>query len=133
MSPAQDIRQYLVDEGIGADAGETDFALYFGEEPPKPANVVTLYDSGGTMENADEQLFEPSIQVRVRSKTYAEGYNKAAEIRDLLILPTGRIIADWFYIGFWLTSDVVKFGKDAQDRNLFSVNFRLMREPHTTE
>src|SRR5688572_21377715 len=133
MSAASDVAGYLVDNGFGSLGGTGQWAVYVGREPVKPDNVVTVYDSGGGIINADAQMYEPTIQIRVRSLDYEAGYARAEAMRDLLILPTARLIGDWRYVGFWLVSDVTKFGHDEKDRNLFSVNFRAHREPYTTD
>lgn len=133
MSAAADIRDKIVAGGGGWVAGGSgDWALYVGEEPVSPDNVVTFYDTGGPPGNPDANLQNPTIQIRVRSRDYLPGYNKAAELRDLLKLPHDFIFGDWHYSGVFLTTDVAKIGKDGNNRNLFTVNFRIERDPYTT-
>lgn len=120
-SPAMDIAALIRDS-------ESGWTVYEGNEAPSPDNAVTVYDTGGGQANADGPLYDPTIQVRVRSLSYATGYTKALAIRDLLMIRTARIIGSWHYTGFWLISDVAKIGRDDIDRELFTVNFRLMRE-----
>lgn len=132
MSLASDIAGYLADSGIGTLGGNEDWSVYYGEQPAKPDNVVTVYQTGGAMGNPDARMYDPTIMVRVRARGHDDGNDKAEAVRDLLILPTARVIGDWLYTGFWLVSDVAKVGKDDNNRTEFTVNFRLMREPYTT-
>lgn len=121
-SPAMDIADLIrTNEAEG-------WTVYTGNEAPSPDDAITVYDTGGGQANADRPLYDPTIQVRVRSREYADGYTKALAIRDLLMIRTARDIGIWHYTGFWLVSDVAKIGRDDSDRELFTVNFRLMRE-----
>ena len=129
MSSAQDIAEHLDDNGIGTLAGQSGWGIFVGKEPVSPDTCITVYDTGGTMGNPDGEMYDPTIQVRVRTHVYPDGYSKAAQIRDLLILPTSFYSDNWLYTGVWLVSDVAKIGTDDNGRELFTVNFRLMRQP----
>jgi hypothetical protein len=130
-TPAKDVATWLSQQsGIGTLAGTSGWAIYYSEEPTSPDTVITVYDTpGGTMGNADAQQYDPNIQIRLRGHTYDDVYAKGEAVRDLLVLPLSRTIGQWFYTGFWLISDLAKIGKDANNRHLFTINFRLMREP----
>lgn len=132
MSVAADLAAYIVSLGGWTLGGSGDWAVYVGEEPATPDNVVTFYDTGGAFANPEGQFQNPTIQIRVRSRDYLAGYTKAAALRDLLILPRDFIFGDWHYSGVVLTTDVAKIGKGPNNCNLFTVNFRLGREPYTT-
>lgn len=129
MSVAFEIAGYLEGEGVGTLGGTAPWSIYVGTEPTKPDSVVTIYDTGGTPGNPDGPHYDQTFQVRVRTHDYLAGYRKAAQIRGILILPTARTIGDWHYTGIWLTTDIMKIGQDDNNRTLFTVNFRLMREP----
>lgn len=132
MASSADIAQLLEDEGHGTQAATTGWGIYIGKEPPAPATAITIYDTGGQIGNQDAQHYEPAVQIRVRGPSYAAAILKAEQIRDELILRREVIIGDWHYTGFWLTSDVAKIGTDEDDREIFTFNLRLMREPYTT-
>lgn len=129
MSVAYIIADYLQDQGLGTIGGFDPWSIFVGTEPASPDEAVTIYDTGGPPGNPDGPLFNPTIQVRVRSHDYLAGYNRAVVIRDILILPTSRIMGDWRCTGVWLASDVTKIGQDDNNRNLFTANYRLMMEP----
>lgn len=128
-SPAHDVAAWLSDNSYGTFPYSSGWGIAVGTEPAKPERVVTLYDTGGGVDQPDAQLFDPTMQVRVRSRSYADGYTKASAVRDALILPTAREIGDFLYTGFWIFTDVAMIGKDDNDRCIFTFNLRLMREP----
>lgn len=101
---------------------------FVGTEPTDPDNCVTVYDTGGAQATADVPLYDPTIQIRVRARNYGAGYSKALELRDALTGPTGFLLDGWHYAGFWIVSDVAKIGRDDNNRELFTVNFRAMRQ-----
>jgi hypothetical protein len=106
--------------------------IFIGKEPPNPETVITIYDTGGAMGNPDASMFDPVIQIRVRAHSYADAMEKSEQVRDELVLNRSRIIGDFLYTGFWLISDVAGIGRDDNDRELFTTNYRLMREPYIT-
>lgn len=124
-SPTKHIRDYLTEL-------DTFWPIYIGSEPTTPNDCITLYDTGGGFANRDAQLSDSAIQIRVRSFSYADGYDQAAAVRDALIDLRGLLRDNWFYTGFWLTMDVAKIGRDDADRELFTVNLRAMRQPVET-
>ena len=131
-SSAEDVASYLSTEGFGTLGAASGWGIYIGKEPTKPNTTITVYDTGGTMGNP-ESLYDPTIQVRVRSHSYEDAYEKAEDIRDDLVVDsTARIIGGWLYTGFWLISDIAKIATDENEREVLTVNFRLMREPYSS-
>lgn len=121
-SAAQDIADQLVALGIVADA-------VVGEEPATPNNVVTIYDTGGGEPFANIELYEPSIQIRVRNLKYIEAYALQQEIRKALIVPTDFEINSTHYIGVWNMGDIISLGKDQNNRAVLTANYRIERQP----
>ena len=132
-SPAHDIALYLAGLGVGTFGGATSWALAVNREPEAPDDVVTVYDTGGGEPFADIELYEPTIQVRARSKTFTTAYAKHEQIRSLLILPTVRMIGEaddlTRYVGIWMQSDILDIGRDENDRHLLTANYRILRQP----
>lgn len=132
QSPATDIAQYLDAEGFGDFAADSGWSINVGTEPAKPETCITLYDTGGGISSADQQMYDPTMQIRVRHKSYLSGYTKASDIRDKLAMQTrDLIVGDWHYSGFFVFTDVAMIGKDDNDRCIFTFNLRLMREPNS--
>lgn len=128
-SPAHDIAVLLNDNGYGTFPYSAGWGIAIGTEPSRPDDVITLYDTGGGVDQPDAELYDPTMQVRVRSRSYTDGYTKASDVRDFLILPTSREVGNFLYTGFWIFTDVAMIGRDDNDRFVFTFNLRLMREP----
>lgn len=126
-SPAKDISDRLEDLSIGT-AGTN---IFVSEEPVSPNDCVTIYDTGGSGEAAfaDIELYQPTIQVRVRNISYAAGYAKQEQIRDALIIPVTFTINSTVYLGIWLQSDIISLGRDTNNRYILTANYRIERQP----
>lgn len=128
-TPAKDTADYLVLSGVTeAFGGSTDWSVYVGREPLLPANVVTVYDTGGPTGPLID-LRRPSVQVRVRSDDYEDGWVKANEILQTLVEPfEGVSVTDAKILMWELSSDITFIGRDDHDRPLFTVNFQILRD-----
>lgn len=117
-SPAYTIARYLETQGFGEWANDINVSL----EPSEPVECITLYDTGGQDPDSDEQdVFNKTIQIRIRTLNYLETYTKLEQIRDLLINQTIAGIN-----GIWMQGDILYIGRDDNDRHLFTTNFRLL-------
>lgn len=117
-SPAYTIARYLETQNFGEWANDINVSL----EPSEPVECITLYDTGGQDPDSDEQdVFNKTIQIRIRTLNYLETYIKLEQIRDLLINQTIAGIN-----GIWMQGDILYIGRDDNDRHLFTTNFRLL-------
>lgn len=131
-SPAHDVAVWLEDNIFGAFGADSGWCISVGTEPASPDQCITTYDTGGGMSSASQQLYDPTIQIRVRDYSYTSGYTKASDIRDALAVQNNDVvIGDWHYTGFFVFTDVAMIGKDDNDRCIFTFNLRLMREPNS--
>lgn len=120
-SPAYAVAEYLADV-TSLVIGTT---LFVGKEPPKPDACVTVYDTGGNapidnMETPVESRL-PTIQVRVRNKTYSAAYAQAEDICSKMALLLGQH-------GIKQASqvaDILPIGNDENARILLTINFEL--------
>lgn len=113
-----EVVSYLVSQNLGTFGTD----LFVGFEPDTPTNTVTLYPTGGEPPNALGGKEFPTVQVRVRSGTYLDGYNKAEAIyavlhrqRDFLSTFRGRCFA--------LQSSPMFLGKGVNGEFIFTQNF----------
>lgn len=120
-SPAFSVAEYLADVTslvIGS-------SLFVSKEPPAPDSCVTVYDTGGrdpigNMETPVESRL-PTIQVRVRNKTYSAAYAQAEDICSKMALLLGQH-------GIKQASqvaDILPIGNDENARILLTINFEL--------
>lgn len=125
-SPARDIADHLALEGFGTLGG----SIFVSEEPTGPNECITIYDTGGAIPlSVDIRLYEPTIQVRVRSISYAAGYALQEEIRESIVQPLTLIINDSHYSGLFQQSDIISLGRDQNSRYILTANYRLQRQP----
>ena len=109
-----DIKDLLVIEGIGV-FGEN---LFVGKEPSQPNECITLYDTTAGEQNPKLAIDEVSLQVRVRSATYIDGYSKANSVKVALEGRSSIMLGTTNYIGFWATS-ISFVHYDENDRAIF--------------
>lgn len=128
-SPAHDTALQLASgAAFGAFGGSADWSVFVGREPLEPANVVTVYDTGGGPAVLIPDLRDPNVQVRVRSETYDDGWQIANSAYEALAVPTGVSVPDALIVSWFAQGDINYIGRDDQDRPLFTVNFSVMRD-----
>lgn len=121
MSPAQDIAVLI---GY-AELGVVGQNVFIGTQPEAPVACTTIYDTGSGEVDTDElDMHTPSFQVRVRSATYAAGYDLAKSIQDALGAITGARVHRRLWTHFALTSGVAMLGRDEKDRFQFVASYR---------
>ena len=130
-SPAKEIADYLDTQITGLTSGTN---LFIGSEPNAPADVVTVYDSGGFApdQTMDGSYFvnRPTVQVRVRNTSYTTGRAEAETIRDTLREVVRQTLGSDYY-GIFLSSDIVHLGKITTNAGLahvWTLNFQLIKE-----
>ena len=129
MSPAHELALHLEANGIGDFAGSSGWVINVSREPPKPDTSITLYDTGGFDPlQVDIDFKAPTIQVRVRTRSYPDAYDKHEAIFQLLCIPLERTIGDHHYVGIWRQGEVADIGRDDNDRHLLTANYRINRQ-----
>jgi hypothetical protein len=84
-SPAEVVAYLIIAKALGTqvDANEA-WPVAVGDELNEPDDTITTYDTGSQSSDRDmvtgQQLEQYSIQVRVRSKLYTDGWLKLNEI-----------------------------------------------------
>lgn len=119
-SPALDIANFLELEAV-----ET--LVYVNEEPAEPNDCVTVYDTGGADPMVVDDVYSPTIQVRVRNLDSQLAYAKQYQIRDILVAVSNQIINSTDYVAMWLQGDIISIGRDENNRYILTSNYRLMR------
>lgn len=131
MNPtSEDIKDMLLESESGLNLiFATD--LFIGKEPSRPDNCVTVFDTPGfpsqLTTNKDEIYNYPSIQIRVRNKSYLTGYTLAKNIMDYL---HGRAHETWnstYYSVIRAMTDPHLLDWDENDRARFVLTFNIQR------
>ena len=133
MNPqSEDLKDILVNAGVGTFAATSGWGIYISKEPASPDTVITLYDTGGSapeylLDGTD--MFRPNLQVRVRGEPggYMEAWSKAKEVVDALARLEPQTINGTFYAGVWQQTDIAILQYDDNDRPILTVNFRIRR------
>lgn len=123
-TPAHDLALHLQAEGFGTFATD----LFVGSEPASPDNVTTLYDTGGAAPVLfDENLRNPTIQVRVRDNDYTQAYSLQQSVFDIFNAIEQETVQGTHYVGVWLSSDIISLGRDENGRFLLTANYEIQR------
>lgn len=127
--------QHLVDTILSANvSGLTAGTNIFYNK--KPANIsrtlatAVVYDTAGNDPQilADKSNFAPSVQILVYGPPdgYSVAQQKAFAIRDYLVESFGsQTVGATTYVGCYAVGDVMFMEYDADNRPIFSMNFRF--------
>lgn len=110
---------------VPADIGS---ALFYGDYPSSPDNIITIYPSGGTdpaHSFTDREFENPSIQIRVRNKSYPAGFAQCERIKDTLDGLAERVINGNRYLSIMQQGDILPLGRDDSGRHEWSINFNV--------
>jgi len=119
-SPAYDIAVFL--EPLISEA-----VVFANEEPASPNDCVTVYDTGGSDPMVVDDVYSPTIQIRVRNLDSQAAYAKQYQIRDILVAAKNQIINSVDYVAMWQQGDIISIGRDENNRYILTSNYRLMR------
>jgi len=136
-SVAVDIKDIIAVCQLGEFAGSEDvsWAVYVGQQPAQPDNVVTIYDGGGTRFNTISECVSEDVtfQMRVRCTDYVEGYAMAQKVAGALNLVKNHEISNGrqFHTTYTViqqeTLPEIEFYDD-ENRPVFLMSFSGIRE-----
>ena len=133
MKPlATDIGALLNDAGLGTTGDD----LFIGFEPDGadiPDNCITVYDTGGGEQDPANAIDNSTVQVRVRNKNYENGFNKINDIKKYIEGKGEVVVNNTTYVGFWTRTNIAHISRDAKNRNIWTVNFRVTRTPSNAD
>lgn len=104
--------------------------LFIGREPSQPINCVTIYDTPGFSPdlNLSTQGYErPSIQIRVRNKTYIDAMSIAEEIKNALHGQAQTTVNGTLYSVIYCSSGPALLDFDDNGNAHIILNFNLQR------
>jgi len=130
MNPSsEDVKDMLVAASLGLTFATN---LFIGREPTKPNNCVTIFDTPGfppqlTLDAAGRDYYYPSVQIRVRNTSYADGWALA---NNIMVSLHGRVYetsGGTLYTTVYCSSGPALLDWDENNRARFIVNFNLQR------
>jgi len=138
-SPADVSRRVLIAMGHGLDPPSTPWPIYCEGEPNLPDEVITVYDTtardDGRSQVTGERFFHYGIQVRVRSRVHAMGWDKACAIREAMdedafdkLVTLGGV--PYLVRNFSNVGGVLRLGNESptSKRKLFTINAMVVME-----
>lgn len=132
MNPSSvDIADMISEESaMGLSLAQT---LFIGKEPALPADCVTIFDTPGrppdlTLQgNARTGFYSPSIQIRVRSVTYLDGWQLVNSIKEFLHGINNEVKGGSTYLCIKCVQEPFLLDWDEKGRARFVVNFDIQR------
>lgn len=140
-SPADVIRQLLIDLALANDFDSLTWPAFSAQEPSSPDNLITVFDTPSVEEGrihvSGEKAEHHGVQVRVRANTHTEGFAKARAIAvgldTQVYQATVHVVAAQYLVHsvnrsggvISLGKELIPFGKEVQPakRSIFTVNF----------
>lgn len=125
----QSVAELLRPGVIAALEEVTEANCFIGIMPNVPDLCVCLNDSGGGEQDDRLALDTSSLQIRSRGD-----YNTAHKILNKIKLafqaiPRVVLSNGSTLVGIWVKSNIAYLGRDTQDRDLFTSNYRIVIEP----
>jgi hypothetical protein len=131
---AVDVKEMLEYYSQLCDSSSADFVdlypIHIGREPAEPVNTITIFETGvipPQLTLGNEFYEYPTIQMRVRSTNYQEGWRVITLIRDLL---HGRANETWNGVLYTLIrcfNGPAMLDFDKNQRVRFIINFNIQR------
>ena len=106
------------------------YPIYIGKEPASPTKTITIFETMGFHDltyDKKEVYEKPSVQIRVRSTSYLEGWEVISTIKNLL---HGRANETWngtFYALIVCYSGPGLLDYDKEQSVRFVINFDIHR------
>jgi hypothetical protein len=106
------------------------YTISIGKEPAEPINTISIFETIGTHQftfNRCEVYEYPTIQIRVRSTAYLEGWQMISNIKEIL---HGRARETWngtLYTLIRCSGGPALLDYDKNQRVRFIINFNLQR------
>lgn len=130
-----DLSNFLSSQGLGGATSSSPWMITKGYMPPKPDNVIGLFETGGRPPDPNQGLVDfPRFQVRTRGAAfnYSSARQKLWSIYTLLHgVDNGKTISGRYYVGIKAVSDVMGFPLDTNNRPETIQNFEATRSRTT--
>ena len=133
--PSEDIKAILVAAGLSLTFSTN---LFIGLEPVAPTNCVTIYDTPGSKPNStlslagrfiskNENIYNPSIQIKVRNNSYVTGGILINQIKDVLHNLSNEVWGGTLYLLIQCNQEPFSLGPDVNGKHQWVVNFEVAR------
>lgn len=122
-SDAKRFADYLISEGVATQ-------VYVDDLPPDVGDAIAVINTGGFNPEPGLAIDYPTIEFLVRStiEDSASNYNKALEIKNLLLGVFPITLDGVLYKSVTMIGDINWLGYDVNRRPMRSLNFKLIKE-----
>jgi len=136
-STAGIVQQLLIDLNLATDPTVgSEWPVYCGYEPDDPDDCITVYDTGSALQGFRQPdgraVEQPTVQIRVRSAAYLDGWTKARAIADALDALDLRTVSlseseSYLIYAATRTTGILYLGREQRGaaRNLFTLNAKV--------
>jgi hypothetical protein len=119
-----DIKDYLEQNSIGTFGAD----LFIGQLPPSPDDCIALFEYAGEPPDLHWNGEYPGLQVMARGKSYPATRAKIESVKNILHGVTEKVINGTRYLLIQARQSPATLGRDENGRQLFVVNFRIIKE-----
>jgi hypothetical protein len=128
-APSIDIKDWLeTNSGLGLVFATN---LFISREPSTPDNTVTIYDTSAGADKPDMEgdsiIYNNSIQIRIRNKSYETGWVLADSIKDVLSPVSNITINSSKYLSIFHQNGPFVLEWDDNNRVILIMNFQIER------
>ncbi len=132
-TPAQIIRKVLIGASLAVDSTTAAWSIFTSNLPESPDTAVAVYDTVGTPDGrlmTGERIEHPGIQIRLRTASYPDGWNRAKDIAAVLdaihnFEVTISVTEKWKLQNVSRTAPIIPLGIETEGdrkRHNFSIN-----------
>ena len=127
---SEDIKTKLVSDGEGVFGASSGWGIFISREPDAPNSTVVLYDTGGGGVDrllGNGELFNPNVQIRIRTTSYPTAYAKALSVLSSVKDMEDNSFDDIRYAEVTQITDIIVAPQDEKRRTIFTVTVNAKR------
>jgi hypothetical protein len=137
-APTTLMKDLLVEADVGfyiavEAPNESTVPIVISKLPDQPNTVIALFDSGGLASDPKWLLDFPDVSVLVRATEYDAAYDLAKAVKDTLLGVFSRTMGSDRLVSVTQIGNNAFTGRDSKDRPIFSLTFRIIIEPGTSD
>ena len=124
-SPAEVVRQLLIDLSLGEDSQSSDWSVFVGVQPDSPDNCITVYDTTGILDGkvqfTGDTLEQHGVQIKIRARTVPLGRARSNLIGKKLDQDVQRtevtVDSDDYLVHGVQRGNILHLGHEPESRN----------------
>lgn len=121
------IALFLEDQGFGTRGAD----IFYGQMPESPDVLLGVFDTPGFAGDPKFAMDFDGLQIQVRGASnngYAAAFSRAKLIQERMLHYAGDTFGDHNIVAIEPASSVYHLKRDENNRDVFTVNFNVIRE-----